>query len=134
MLGAGEKRQYSLRTLFAAVTICAVVIAVCSGTAAFIQREWMEPGREGEVAWERFQALFAKRGWQGHAAPYFYDHRVEIRSASIGDKELPELYPILDDLPWLRHIELYETTVTSKGLADLQRRYPACHISTDDRP
>jgi hypothetical protein len=49
-------------------------------------------------------------------------------------RELPELVPILREIPWLHHIELFETTVTPQGLAHLQRQFPNCHISTDNRP
>jgi hypothetical protein len=47
---------------------------------------------------------------------------------------VPELVPILREIPWLRHIELFETTITPQGLANLQRQFPGCHISTDNAP
>jgi hypothetical protein len=126
-----QRPRYSLRALFVLVTACAVGLAACSGIAGFIEREWNEPVRVGQAANARFKALFAKRGWAGYGAAFFYDGRVRIASASIGDKELPELVPILREIPWLRHIELYETTITPQGLADLQRQFPGCHLSID---
>jgi hypothetical protein len=120
--------------LFAVVTGCAVVLAACSGVARFVEREWNEPARVGQAADARFQALFARRGWAGYGFAFFYDGRVRIVSPSIGDQELPELEPILRDIPWLRHIELFETTLTPQGLDHLQRQFPHCHISTDNRP
>lgn len=130
-MAAADKPRYSLRALFALVTSCALLLAACCGIARFVEVYWNEPARVGQAADVQFNALFAKRGWQGHAYCYFYDDRVQIRSASVGDKELPELVPILREIPWLRHIELLGTTVTSQGRANLQRQFPTCHITTD---
>jgi len=120
--------RYRLRTLM----ILLAVLPPLLGGVALVRREyvrWFEESRIGTEAQSRFNVLFAKRGWSGHALPFFYDGRVRIESSDIGDKELRELYPILREIGWLRHIELYETRVTPAGVADFQHQFPGCHVS-----
>jgi hypothetical protein len=127
-----ENSQFSLRTLFAFVTACAILLGVCSVAAVFVNPTWTEPARVGRNADDQFRLLFTQRRWRGHAAAFHYDHRVRIDSVAIGDSELQELYPILREITWLRDIELCNTNVTSKGIAQLQTDFPECRISLND--
>jgi len=125
----GMNSRYSLRTLFAITTLCAVLFALVAGGVAVVNREWIKPAKVGAVAQARLDAIFAKRGWSGYAATFHYDQRVRIDSPDVGDAELKELYPPLRELGWLRHIELFNTHVSPAGVEDLQRQFPACHVS-----
>jgi hypothetical protein len=119
--------QYRLRTLL----ILLAVVGVFFAGIGLVKREWFDPRDEGLAAAERFDALFAKRHWSGLAAPFFYDYRVRIDSPDVGDDELRELYPILQDIGWLRYIEVRNTRVSQAGIADLRRHFPRCQIILD---
>jgi hypothetical protein len=120
--------RYNLRTLLIVLAIAPPLLA----GVVLVRREyvrWFQESDIGAVAESRFNVVFAKRGWSGRAAPFFYDGRVRIESADIGDNELRELYPILRAINWLRHIELHGTGVTPDGIADFRRQFPGCHVS-----
>jgi hypothetical protein len=109
-----------------------MLLGICSAVAVVVNRAWTEPARIGREADVRFHSLFMKRQWSGYAAAFHYDRRVRIDSASIGDNEIQELYPILREITWLRHIELCNTNVTSKGVTQLQNHFPESRISRNN--
>jgi hypothetical protein len=122
--------RYKLRTLFIAVLIFAIAFSV----VAFIQQAWFIPVRIGTAAQSQLDVVFAKHNWQGYAGTWHYDCRVRIASPDVGDSEVTELLPILRDIPWLKHIELYGTSLTEDGISSMKDEFPDCYFTIKDGP
>ena len=121
-----------MRFKLQAFVIAVSLVAMFVGLMIFVEWTWFGPARIGTAAQGRLDAAFAKNQWEGWATAWHYDYRVRITSPDIGDDEVEQLYPILHDIPWLRHIELYGTAISDEGLSDLKREFPDCHFTISD--
>lgn len=114
--------KFTLRSLF----IVVLVIAMMCGLVVFFEQSWFGPARVGRESQSQLDAIFAKHKWEGWAGTWHYDYRVRIASSDIGDDEMKELYPILHDIYWLKHIEFHTTSMTDQGISDMKREFPNC--------
>ena len=120
--------QFRLRTLFVAISCVCVIL----GAVVFVEWSWLGPARTGRIAQAKLDSLFSHHKWDGYAGIWHYDNRVRVQSKDVGDDQIKKLYPILHCLPWLRRIELYGTTITKGGIADIKKEFPNCHFIIKD--
>jgi hypothetical protein len=121
--------QFKLRTLLLIVLLIAIPCAVF----AFLEHEWFGPARTYAESQAKCEEIFAANGWQGHASAFHYDMRIRITSPDVGDVEIKTLYPILHEIPRLRYIELYATSLTDDGVAAMKREFPDCAFTVYDQ-
>lgn len=121
--------RFKLRTLFIVVSLVAVPCAL----AALVEREWFGPARAYAESQAECEKIFAANGWQGYATAFHYDMRIRITSPDIGDDEIKLLYPVLREIPRLRYVELYATSMSDEGIAEMKREFSGCAFTVHDQ-
>jgi hypothetical protein len=125
--------QFSLRTLFVLVTLCAIA---CSWLGVRLK----QARREREIAAE-FQKLGGEVGWSRSKGLYWLQtlltanpsEHVESISLTfcrrlVGDAEIADLH----ELYWLNDISLNATSITDKGLANVKGLYRLKELQLDN--
>lgn len=120
--------QFKLRILFIATLLIALLCAI----VALLEQEWFGPAREYSRSQSKCERIFSANGWQGYANTFHYDMRIRITSPDIGDEEIRLLYPVLREIPRLRYIELFATSMTAEGIASMKRQFPDCYFTVSD--
>ena len=59
--------------------------------------------------------------------------RGRITGPDVGDDEIKLLYPVLRDVPRLRYIELYATSVSQDGLTAIKQDFPDYALKVHDQ-
>ncbi|MBM3965983.1 MAG: hypothetical protein FJ308_13110 [Planctomycetes bacterium] len=121
--------QFKLRTIFLVMVLLGLVF-VCQRT---LEVSWFAPARNGRESQAKFNQLIAGNKWDGFIAPTHYLHNVRILINDIGEAEIRKLYPILHEIYWLKHIDIYAPEISQEMLDELHSEFPECTIDAQIR-
>jgi hypothetical protein len=121
--------QFKLRSILLVMLLLGLAFA-CQRT---LEVSWFAPARKGAESQAKFNQLIADNKWDGVIAPTHYLHNVRILIHGIEEAEIRKLYPILHEIYWLRHIEIYAPEISQRMLDELQSEFPQCIIDAKIR-
>lgn len=121
--------QFKLRSIF----IVLILLGLVFGCQRFLEFNWFAPARNGRESQAKFNQLIADQKWDAAIAPTHYLHRVQILIHDVDETEIRELYPILREIFWLRHICIYAPELSQELLDELHSEFPRCTIDAKIR-
>jgi hypothetical protein len=124
-----SNRRKVLLAAFAGVLLLAIPI----GLFAFLELAWFGPARIYADAQSQCEAVFSENNWSGYPLWFHYDYRVRFVCPELSDDNVSQLYHIVHSVDGLRYIELYATSLSPNGIADMKREFPDCYFTVYDQ-
>ena len=97
------------------------IIGLAIGISLLVYHRWIVPRDSAAHAQTRINHLFREQGIDGRANALFYFQRVEFHGRGISSSEVLSVKPILDEISWLKLVDVTDTSVACESLATLKK-------------
>lgn len=103
--------------------IAIAILGLAIGISLLVHNRWIVPRDSAAQAQTRVNHRFREQGIDGRANALFYFQRVEFHGRGISSAEVLSVKPILDEIPWLKLVDVTDTSVTCESLATLKKAF-----------